>query len=340
MSQTLPKTMKAAYVHKNGESTVSGTISVVEDHPVPKPAKGQILVKVHAAAINPVDWKMIEGKFPGIKEGVVGCDVSGTVATIGPNTTTTLNVGDEVYGDIISTKGAFGEYALADEPAMAKKPSKLSMEEAAALPLAGLTAIQGLTVHGKMEKGSKVLIFGGSGGVGSLAIQMAKALGASEVYATGSDVEMIKGFGADKVINYKEESLMDALKGKDFDVVYDTIGGYEHWEIAQKSMKSSGGNYVTIVGDGTSFTMTILSTIWRKLSAKVFGGPQYNIFLADASAPAVVNDMKTITELVENGSVKPVLDKQRFQLTTEGIHDMMKASKSHRAKGKLVLKVV
>jgi NADPH:quinone reductase-like Zn-dependent oxidoreductase len=283
---------------------------------------------------------MAEGLFPGLKEGALGCDVSGTVSKIGPETETTLKVGDQVYGDIIETKGAFGEYALASHSVLAKKPSNISMEQAAALPLAGLTAWQGLITYGKMKEGDKVLIFGGSGGVGSLAIQMALALGASEVYATGSDVEMIKGFGADTVINYKEESLMDALKGKDFDVVYDTIGGYEHWEIAQKSMKSSGGNYVTIVGDGTSFPMTFLSTIWRKLSAKVFGGPQYNIFLADASAPAVVNDMKTITELVENGSVKPVLDKQRFQLTTEGIHDMMKASKSHRAKGKLVLKVV
>lgn len=339
MNQQSLTTMKAAYVHKNGDPTTPNVISVMEGVSIPQPKEGQVLLKVHAAAINPVDWKLIEGSFPGLKEGLVGNDVSGVVQAIGPNTATTLQVGDEVYGDIISTKGAFAEYAVADEAVLAKKPANISMAEAAALPLAGLTASQGLRTFGKMKKGDKVLIFGGSGGVGSLAIQMAKAMGASEVYATGSNVDLIKGFGADVVVNYKETSLMDALKGKDFDVVYDTVGGYEHWQIARASLKS-GGHFVSIVGDGKGLYSTILSLFWRKFYGKLFGGPSYDIFLTDTKAPAVVNDMKMITEFVEKGSVKPVLDATQYSLTTQGIHDIMQASKSHRAKGKLVLKVL
>jgi NADPH:quinone reductase-like Zn-dependent oxidoreductase len=338
-SSSVPQTMKAAYVHKNGDSTTAEVITVREDLPVPEPKEGQILVKVHAAAINPVDWKLIEGLFPGLKEGTVGSDMSGVIEKIGPNTTTELKVGDEVYGDVIATMGSFGEYVLAKAHVLGKKPTNLSMAEAAALPLAGLTALQGLTTHGNLEKGHKVLIFGGSGGVGSLAIQMAKAMGASEVTATGSSVDMIKGFGADVVVNYKEQNLMDALKGQDFDMVYDTVGGYEHWEIAKASMKSTG-HFVTIVGDGTSLLTYVPKMLWRKMYGKVISGPQYSLFLTDTTPPAVVTDMQKMTELVESGSVKPVLDKSQYELTTEGVLDMIKASKTHRAKGKLILKVV
>ena len=213
------------------------------------------------------------------------------------------------------------------------------MAEAASLPLAGLTALQGLQIHGNFQKGQRVLILGGSGGVGSLAVQMAKALGASQVYATGSNVDLIKSLGADAVVNYKTENLMDALKGKDFDIVYDTIGGKEHWEIAQAALKPKGGYFVTIVGDGGSLVGLIAKTIGRKLVGKVKGGPFYNLFLTDTSYAGVGDDMAKITELVDGGRVKPVLDERRFALTTEGMHDLVKASQSHRAKGKLILEV-
>ncbi len=327
-------------VHKNGDPTTSEVISVVEDLPIPEPQKGEILVKVHAAAINPVDWKLIENWILGFKGGPIGADVSGVVEAIGPDTTTDLQVGDQVYGDIISTKGAFGEYALAHAIVLAKKPSNISMVEAASLPLAGLTALQGLTTHGQLKQGQKVLIIGGSGGVGSLAVQIAKGLGASEIFATGSNEKMIKDLGADVVVNYKDENLMEALTGKDFDLVYDTIGGYEHWQVAQASLKPTG-TFITIAGDGGGNILTLLGSIlWRTMYSKVFGGQKYSFFLTDTSSTAVVADMKKLTELVEAESIQPVLDERLFTLTTEGIHDLIKASKSHRAKGKLVLQVL
>lgn len=333
----IPATMKAAILHKNGDPTTKEILSV-DEIPMPELTEGTILVKVSAASINPVDWKLMQGDFPGLKQGQCGCDVSGTVVKIGPDTTTTLVVGDEVYGDAIDTKGSFAEYVVCKAIVLCKKPTNISHTEAASLPLAGLTALQGLRIHGMFKEGDKVLIYGGSGGVGSLAIQIAKALGASEIYSTGSSVEMIKGFGADVVVNYKEESLMDGLKGKDFDLVFDTIGGYEHWEVAQASMKKSG-QYISIVGDGGGFASTILKLMIRKLKGKVMGGPNYSLFLTNTKYDEIGADMAKITELVEAGKVTTVLDDQKFELTTEGIHNFIKASMSHRAKGKLVLQV-
>lgn len=336
---TTTKTMKAAVLHKIGDPTTAEVLSVDEGLPVPEPKEGQILVKVSAASINPIDWKLMDGSVPGGTLGPQGADVSGVVEIIGPNTTTDLKVGDEMYADAIATKGSYGEYMLVNATVASKKPSNISMAEAASLPLAGLTALQALRNQGSFQEGQKVLVFGGSGGVGSLAVQMAKALGASEVYSTGSNVEMIKGFGADVVVNYKEESLMDALKGKDFDMVFDTIGGKEHWDIACASLKPKGGAFVTVVGDGGSLPKMIGQIIWRKLVGKLTGGPGYIFFLTDTKYDGVGADMTKMTELVEAGKVKPVLDERKFELTTEGLHDLIKASQSHRAKGKLVMRV-
>ena len=342
---TIPSTMKAAVIHKIGaaDPASSESITVQTDVPVPEPAAGEVLIRVSAAAINPVDWKILKGDFPGKAAGEgFGLDVSGTVVKIGPDTTTTLKVGDAVYADVIVTtkkSGSFSEYCICQEVAASPNPKNVDLVQAASLPLAGLTALQGLVTQGGFQEGDKVLIFGGSGGVGSLAVQMAKAMGASEVWSTGSAVDSIKQLGADHVINYKEQNLMEALQGKDFDVVYDTIGGYEHWEVGQACIKK-GATYVTIAGDGpgVSMPMFIVNVMYRKLMSYL-GGPGYTIFLTNSKPPAVVEDMKKLTELVESGKVKPILDDRKFALTTESVHDIIKASMSHRTKGKLVMKI-
>lgn len=341
--------MKAVVLHKNGSPDSKETLTVESDVPIPDPGQGEVLIKVKAAAINPVDWKLVKGEFPGKSGGGVGFDVSGVVEKVGSGVSE-LKVGDEIYADMIETakgnqevNGAFGEYAVVQAVAASLKPKNIDFEKAAALPLAGLTALQGLVTYGNLKEGDKVLIYGGTGGVGSLAIQMAKALGASEVVATGSQVDTIKSFGADHVVNYKEENLMDALQGKDFDLVYDTIGGYLHWQVGQASLKQ-GGKYVTIAGDydGKGFPGglpgMIASTMWRKFMS-YFGGPAYCLFRTITKAPDVINDMNKITELVESGKVCAVLDGRSFELETDSIHELMKASMSGRAKGKLILKV-
>jgi NADPH:quinone reductase-like Zn-dependent oxidoreductase len=330
-------TMKAAILVKIGDPTTEEVLRVEENVDVPQPKKDEVLIKVRAAAINPVDWKIMRGDFPGKSSGTVGLDVSGVVEQIGPDTTTDLKVGDEIYADAIETGGgSFAEYVAVQTVAASRKPSNIGFAEAAALPLAGLTALQGLVTHGGFKSGQKVCILGGSGGVGSLAIQMAKAMGAAHVYATGSSVDMIKGFGADTVINYKEQSVVEELKGKELDLVYDTVGGVEGWEAAKGGLKK-GGKFVTVVGDGGAINTIILGIMWRKTLAFFWLGPEYNIFLTNTKAPEVVNDMKKLTELVEAGKVKPVLDAKKFELTTKSVHDMIQVSMTHRAKGKLVL---
>ena len=331
--------MKAVLMHKNGDPTDSSVLSVEDNVPKPIPGKGEILVRVKAAAINPIDWKLIQGLFPGKKSGTVGCDVAGVVEEVGPDVGDAWKVGDEVFADAMSTMGSFAEYCKVQAVAASPKPKNLDFQNAAALPLAGLTALQGLTTQGGLKPGMKVAILGGSGGVGSLAIQIAKALGASYVYATGSSVDMIQSLGADAVINYKETSVVESLKGKELDIVFDTIGGYEGWQAAQGGLKK-GGTFVTIVGDGgTSILALVPGVLYRKFLSLLGAGPKYELFLTNTKAPAVVQDMKQLTELVESGKVKPVLDDQSFQLTTASIHEMMKASMSHRSKGKLVLVV-
>jgi NADPH:quinone reductase-like Zn-dependent oxidoreductase len=323
--------MKAAVFKKIGDPCQDDVFAVVDDVAKPTLEAGEILIRVKAASMNPVDWKLIREKIPGLvmKPGsVVGCDVAGVVEAIGPDCgeTSSLRVGDEIYADTIFNHGAFAEYCKVLAVTAHKKPKNCSFQEAASLPVVGLTALQGLVTHGKFKAGMSVCILGGTGGVGSVAIQMAKALGAAHVYATGSAVNLLKSLGADTIINYKEQNVADALAGKDIDIVLDTVGGIEGWTTAKRCLKK-GGTFVTIVGDGGSYDPTVP------------GSPKYVFFLANSSPPGVQEDMKKITEMVESGSVKPLLDSQQFMLTTESMHAMIKASMSHRTKGKLVLTV-
>jgi NADPH:quinone reductase-like Zn-dependent oxidoreductase len=189
-----------------------------------------------------------------------------------------------------------------------------------------------------LESGQKVAILGGSSGVGSLAIQIAKAMGAAEIYATGSSVDMIKKLGADTVINYKEQSVVEELKGKELDLIFDCVGGIEGWEAAQGGLKKDG-KFLTIVGDNTGMVKTMVLAGFRMFKSMFPGTTNYKVFLTNTKAPAVTEDMEKITELIEAGKVKPFLDGRSFELTTEGVHEMIKVSMSHRAKGKLILKV-
>merc|ERR1719491_1502320 len=304
--------MKAVIQHKNGDPTSAEVLSVVENVAIPEPNEGELLVKVACAAINPVDYKIVLGDFPG-RSNRFGFDVSGTIAKIGPGCTTAidddadgswppLTVGDKIYADAVETGGSFAEYVLVKKVAACRMPNNITFKEAAALPLAGLTALQGLTTQGKLQRGQKVAILGGSGGVGSLAVQMAKALGAEHVYATGSAVELIRQLGADTVINYREvASVEEEMKGLDLDLVFDTVGGDESWKAAQASLKSSGGKFVCLFGD-------------------------HGTFLTNTKAPEVIADMKQLTEFIESGAVKALVDERDFQLTTESVGEIVQAS--------------
>ena len=219
--------MKTAQINKYGGKKVIEINSKVSK---PQAEEGKIVVEVHAAGINPIDWKIRQGymaqmmplQFP----ATMGGDFSGVVTEVGGGVLG-LSLGDEVYGQagvLLGGSGSFAEYASAPAQNVAKKPKNISHEEAASLPLAGVSAIQALFENINLKKGQKILIHGSAGGIGSFAIQLAKYLGAY-VYATASakDIKYVKGLGADNVIDYKSQKFEDIAK--DCDAVFDPIGG-------------------------------------------------------------------------------------------------------------------
>jgi NADPH:quinone reductase-like Zn-dependent oxidoreductase len=205
------------------------------------PDASQVLVGVKAASVNPVDFKIRNGQYPAVKEDrlpyALGRDVSGVVEKCGAQATQ-FKIGDEVFGIVGIGGGGYAEKAVLDQPALARKPSQLDHAHAAAIPLAGQTAWQGLFRHGQLKSGQSVLIHGGSGGVGHFAIQFAKARGARVLTTVSTEnVAFARALGADVVIDYKSQRFED--QPQDLDMVFDLIDG-ETRERSWKLLKRGG----------------------------------------------------------------------------------------------------
>ena len=240
---TTPRTMHALLIRKFGGPEVVEFAEI----PVPEPRAGELLLKVEAASLNPVDWKIRTGKYPAVGEDklpfVLGRDLSATVVT---SSDAELVPGTLVHGLMATEHGSFAQYVVARASELAPVPATLDRIVAGAVPLAGLTAWQGLFDHGGLRAGQRVLIHAGAGGVGHMAVQFAKARGAT-VIATAStdDVEFVRGLGADQVIDYKKQRFDDHVR--DLDLVYDLIGGETQersWPLLKK-----GGTLVCTVAE-------------------------------------------------------------------------------------------
>jgi alcohol dehydrogenase len=294
---------------------------------------------VKSVSVNPVDYKIVKGEFkldskPFPKP--VGSDVSGTIVAVGSDIKSSLKVGDKVWSDAIGF-GPMAEFCAVDEGKVALKPATLSFNEAATIPLAGMTALQALRDYGKIFDGAKVLIYGGSGGVGSFAIQIAKEMtgGASMIATTSTNKKLCKSLGATHVVNYREAKVEEALQEHKFDLIFDTVGGYDHWVAAKKLMAPSG-HYVTIAGDGVSLPRMILRIIWRKLMAMVSSSPSYDIFLTNANSA----DLDVLKGMVEEGKLKAVMDTAKpFKFNDTGARALFAKIMTGRTKGKLVMEV-
>jgi alcohol dehydrogenase len=249
--------MKSVQIKRYGSSEV---MEINHDDTVINPAAGKVLVSIKFAGINPIDWKIREGymeqsinlQFP----LTLGMDFSGAVKQVGEGKEVgqkqgiewEFKQGDEVYGQASVTSGgsgAFAELAITNIESIAHAPKSLSQEEAAALPLVGVSAWQALVENMNLSNGQKILIHGGAGGIGSIAIQLAKNLGAYvATTASSDDKEFVQALGADKIIDYKTEKFEDLIK--DYDRVYDTIGG-ETYKRSFKVLKRDDGIIVSML---------------------------------------------------------------------------------------------
>ncbi|MDB6142636.1 MAG: quinone oxidoreductase [Pseudomonas sp.] len=307
--------------------------------PKPVAGAGQILVRIKASGVNPLDTKIRSGNAGHARQplpAVLGMDLAGIVEALGEGVTG-FKVGDEVYGmatGIGGAQGSLAQYAAVDAELMALKPHNLSMREAAALPLVVITAWEGLVDRAGVRAGQSVLVQGGAGGVGHIAVQIARALGAV-VFATGSEKQraLIESFGATAIDRNApvQDYVAAHAGGEGFDVVYDTVGGAA-LDASFAAARTYGGHVVSCLGWGThslaplSFRAATYSgvfTLMPLLTGK--GRAHHGEILREAA------------RLIEAGSVKPILDERHFTLeTTQAAHDILE---SGTARGRLVIEV-
>lgn len=332
--------MKAFYIdHYGDENAVK-----FGDQPQPALATTEVLVKIHAASINPLDLRVLHGDFklllPFKLPLILGSDMAGSVVAVG-SAVSGFKVGDEVYAKADdSWAGTFAEYIVIKPAALALKPKSLSMQEAAALPLVALTAWQALVQIAQLQRGQKLLVHAGSGGVGSIAIQLAKHLGATVATTTSSsNAEWVKALGADVVIDYKSADFADVIH--DYDVVLDTQGG----RALEKSLQvlKHGGRVISISGPPDAdfarniqanwllrFIIPLLSYSIRKKAKKA--GLSYTFLFMQPNG----QQLASIAELVDAGYIRPVLDKvYPFAQTREALSYV----KTGRSKGKVVVHI-
>lgn len=303
----------------------------VIDVAVPAVGDNQVLVKVTSAAINPVDWKVVSGALvamlPKTFPHVPGYDLAGVVIQVG-GSVKDFKVGDEVYSCVFHSPvvGAFAEYAVVDEFRLAHKPKNLNFDEAAGVPLVALTSYQALKTAGLDENTKpdakdqpKVLVLGGGGGTGMFGVSLAHLFGAFVASTcSASNFDRVKKFGADQLIDYTKEKWSDVLAGKNFDIVYDTVGEADSYELAQKVLKR-GGVFVEIASGGKG----------------VDDFPRKRVLID--STPGK-QQLTLIAKWLEEGKLFAEVEKT-YPFTQQGAIDMFKHSQSQRAKGKLVLKI-
>jgi NADPH:quinone reductase-like Zn-dependent oxidoreductase len=234
--------MKAVRIERYGNEDVVEIAEVDQ----PKPTAGQVLVKVRAAAVNPVDWKIRDGlgDLFGLKPPLIlGCEVAGTVEAVasrGPSRTGIKDfvADDEVYGFLSAYSGGYAEYVAGPASEFARKPKQIDFDTAASVPVAALTAWQGIFDHGELASGQRILITGASGAVGSMAVQLAKSKGAYVIgIGSGRNEEFVRKLGADEFIDYTKAKFEDKVSGAD--VVFDTVGG-DTQERAFQTLKRGG----------------------------------------------------------------------------------------------------
>lgn len=299
--------------------------------PVPTPKDDQVLVKVYAVSVNSADTRLLSGPVPRMmgfglfrpNNKIMGADIAGRVESVGKNVTR-FKVGDEVFGDISTAFGGFAEYACTRENILVKKPANLTFEQAAAVPMAAVTALQGLR-KGSIQSGDQVAVVGASGGVGTFAVQIAKALGA-EVTAIASTkkLDLLRTLGVDHVVDYTREDF--TRLDQRFDLIL-AVNGYRPLTGYRRALKPRG-TYVMAGGKGNQLTEAIV--LGPLVSRR--GGQTVTSLMAAPNA----DDLAFVKGLIEDGKVTPVIERT---YPLEETADAVRHVGAGHAAGKVVVKV-
>jgi NADPH:quinone reductase-like Zn-dependent oxidoreductase len=291
----------------------------------PRPGAGEVLVKVLAVSVNPADWHSLRGKpaFSRLtlgllrpKADVLGVDIAGQIEALGPDVTR-FKAGDEVYANLLDHgHGAFAEYVAVPVGVMSLKPANLSFEEAAAVPMAAVTALQGLRHHGEVQPAQNVLVNGASGGVGTFAVQIAKAYGAEVTGVTSTrNIDLVRSLGADHVVDYTSTDF--ARSGGPYDLILDTVGNRSVSDLRR-----------ALIGSGKAAVVGYTS-VAKLMGVSLRGGKD----IAMVMAHVTTEDLELLSELIEAGRVRPAIDR-RFPF--EDIPAALAYLEEGHARGKVV----
>jgi NADPH:quinone reductase-like Zn-dependent oxidoreductase len=307
----------------------------LEDIAQPLPADNRLLVKVRAAAVNPLDWHYMRGEpyimRPSAGIGApnsiqMGVDFAGTVVSVGKNVTR-FKPGDDVFG---GRDGAFGEYvSVAEKGSVSTKPANMTYEQAAAVPIAGVTALQALRDKGKLQAGQTVLINGASGGVGTFAVQIAKAYGAKVTGVCSTrNLKMVKSIGADQVIDYTQE---DFTKGSQrYDLIIDTVGSHSLSDY--RRVLNPQGSLVMVGSQDKGHWLGPLTGSIHALLYAPFVSQKFIFLLADLNP----EDLGVLRDMMEAGKITPVVDRL---YTLNEVPDAIRYLEQGHARGKVVITV-
>jgi NADPH:quinone reductase-like Zn-dependent oxidoreductase len=271
---------------------------------IPQPKDDQVLVKVYAVSVNSADCRLLSGPFPRLlgfgllrpNNKIMGADIAGVVEAVGKNVTK-FKVGDELFGDISTAFGGFAEFACARESVLMKKPVNLTFEQAAAVPMAAVTALQGLR-KGGIQSGQQVAIVGASGGVGTFAVQIAQALGARvTAIASTNKMQLLRSLGVERAIDYTREDFTQT--GQYYDLIL-AVNGYRPLAAYRRALKPQG-TYVMAGGKGKQLTEAI---VFGPLVSRR-GGQTVTSLVASPSA----DDLAFVASLLEAGKVVPVIER-------------------------------
>jgi NADPH:quinone reductase-like Zn-dependent oxidoreductase len=301
--------MKAAIYSK----TRSAKVLEMKDLEQPVPKDNEVLIRVHAASVNPLDWRM--------KSPRPGVDVAGEVAVVG-GSVTQFKPGDAVFG---ICKGAFAEYACAPEARLVRKPESLSFDQAAAVPVAGLTALQGLRDKGHLQPGQKVLINGAAGGIGTFAVQIAKSFGANVTgVCSTKNVELVRSLGADRVIDYtRDDFTQDSER---YDLLLDNVGNRRL--SAMRRVLGPGGKCV--MAGAPKELWAVFARLCKAFAWSPFLRQKFTFFIANINR----DDLTTLCGLIDAGKLTPAIDRRYPLAETAGA--MAYAEQGH-ARAKIVI---